>query len=166
MKGKDDIDRPAKVRRSNRASTWLTMLGAGLLGLMSAGTGLAAGGEAGLEYWEGIDKELVTTESGLQYKVLIMGKGRRPTLRSEVEVHYRGLLENGVVFDTSYNNDEPVKFRLRTVIEGWQEGIQLMPEGSVFVFKVPPELAYGERSAGIIPPNATLIFEIELYDSR
>jgi FKBP-type peptidyl-prolyl cis-trans isomerase len=108
----------------------------------------------------------MTTASGLEYKVLVMGEGRKPSLRSEVEVHYRGLLENGVVFDTSYNHDEPVKFRLRSVIVGWQEGIQLMPEGSVFVFRIPPELAYGDRGAGVIPPNATLIFEIELYDSR
>ena len=122
--------------------------------------------QAGLDYWNGIDKETVTTESGLQYKVLIMGKGRKPELRSDVDVHYRGLLLNGVVFDTSYNSDEPVEFNLRRVIDGWSEGIQLMPEGSVFVFKIPPELAYGKRGSGVIPPNATLIFVIELYDTH
>ena len=104
----------------------------------------------GLDYWNGLEQETITTESGLQW----------------VEVHYRGLLLNGAVFDTSYNSDEPVEFSLRQVIAGWTEGIQLMPEGSVFVFKVPPELAYGERGAGLIPPHATLIFEVELYDSR
>ena len=120
----------------------------------------------GLDYWNGLEQETITTESGLQYKVIVMGKGRKPSLRSRVEVHYRGLLLNGAVFDTSYNSDEPVEFSLRQVIAGWTEGIQLMPEGSVFVFKVPPELAYGERGAGLIPPNATLIFEVELYDTR
>lgn len=133
-----------------------------------APTAIAQGGspEAGLEYWNSIEQETVTTESGLQYKVRFMGKGRKPSLRSKVAVHYRGLLTNGVVFDTSYNSDEPVEFSLRGVIDGWQEGIQLMPEGSVFVFKIPPELAYGSNSAGAIPPNATLIFEVELYDTN
>jgi FKBP-type peptidyl-prolyl cis-trans isomerase FkpA len=126
----------------------------------------AAEEQAGLDYWNSIDKETLTTESGLQYKVRIMGEGRKPSLRSDVEVHYRGLLLNGVVFDTSYNSDEPVKFNLRRVIDGWKEGIQLMPEGSVFVFKIPPELAYGKRGSGVIPPDATLIFEIELYDAH
>ena len=141
------------------------MLMGGLLLTMSQ-MAISQERQDGLDYWNGIDKETITTESGLQYKVLHMGKGRKPTLRSKVEVHYRGLLLNGVVFDTSYNNDEPVEFPLRQVIEGWTEGIQLMPEGSVFVFKIPPELAYGKRGAGVIPPDATLIFEIELYDSR
>ena len=144
----------------------LYLLLTGLLAVMLNGPAQGQENQAGLDYWNGIDQDTVTTESGLQYKVLVMGKGRKPTLRSEVEVHYRGLLENGVVFDTSYNSDEPVKFRLRGVIDGWQEGIQLMPEGSVFVFRIPPELAYGSTGAGVIPPDATLIFEIELYDSR
>ena len=150
--------------KTKRATTFMLLIG--LLAITLAGPAPARENQAGLDYWNGIDQETVTTESGLEYKVLVMGKGRKPTLRSEVEVHYRGLLENGVVFDTSYNSDEPVKFRLRGVIDGWQEGIQLMPEGSVFVFKIPPELAYGSSGAGVIPPDATLIFEIELYGSR
>ena len=150
------------IRTHALISAWLT----GFLACVLAGHAQGDENRAGVDYWIGIDKEVMTTESGLEYKVLVMGKGRKPSLRSEVEVHYRGLLENGAVFDTSYNSDEPVKFRLRNVIDGWQEGIQLMPEGSVFVFRIPPELAYGDRSAGVIPPNATLIFEIELYDSR
>ena len=119
--------------------------------------------DAGLRYWNEIDRETITTESGLQYKVLIAGKGRKPGPRSKVRVHYRGLLLNGVTFDTSFNEDEPVKISLKTVIEGWQEGIPLMPKGSVFVFLIPPELAYGKNGTDIIPPNATLIFEIELF---
>ena len=122
--------------------------------------------QPGLTYWNEIKGDLIETESGLQYKVVIMGKGRKPNGRSKVAVHYRGLLLNGVTFDTSYNSDEPIVLSLRKVIQGWTEGIQLMPVGSVFVFKIPPELAYGERGADSIPPNATLLFEVELYDIK
>ena len=117
----------------------------------------------GLTYFNEISKEEVTTESGLKYKVQIMGKGRKPSSRSTVAVHYRGLLLNGVVFDTSYDSDEPIELGLRSVIKGWREGIPLMPVGSVFVFLIPPELAYGTRGGDSIPPNSTLIFEVELY---
>jgi len=122
--------------------------------------------QAGLRYWEGIKKDAIETESGLQYKILINGSGRKPTIKSRVSVHYRGLLLDGAVFDSSYSSDEPVTFGLKRVIAGWTEGIQLMPEGSVFVFLIPPELAYGDKGAGIIPPDATLIFEVELFDIK
>jgi FKBP-type peptidyl-prolyl cis-trans isomerase FkpA len=92
-----------------------------------------------------------------------MGKGRKPTAKEKVSVHYRGLLLDGSAFDSSYSSDEPIKLSLRKVIKGWTEGIQLMPAGSVFLFLIPPELAYGEKGAGLIPPNATLIFEVELF---
>lgn len=119
--------------------------------------------QAGLNYWEGLSKEAVTTSSGLQYKALITGTGRKPKSNSKVTVHYRGLLLNGVTFDSSYDDEEPVSLGLRSVIKGWIEGLQLMPVGSVFVFMIPPELAYGDSSSGSIPPNSTLIFEIELF---
>ena len=119
---------------------------------------------AGLQYWNEIKKEAIETSSGLQYKVLIMGTGRKPTASDKVTVHYRGLLLNGAQFDSSYPDDEPVSLRLKKVIKGWTEGVQLMPVGSVFVFLIPPELAYGDRrGAGSVPRNATLIFEIELF---
>ena len=120
---------------------------------------------AGLQYWNNIKGEAIETESGLQYKVLIMGRGRKPEAKNNVYVHYRGLLLDGREFDNSYANDEPLKFNLKRVIKGWTEGLQFMPSGSVFVFLIPPELAYGERGggAGAIPSNATLIFEIELF---
>jgi len=92
-----------------------------------------------------------------------MGTGKKPKASSRVNVHYRGLLLNGVVFDTSFNEDEPVTLSLGKVIKGWKEGLQLMPAGSVFVFMIPPELAYGERGTSLIPPDSTLIFEIELF---
>ena len=119
--------------------------------------------QIGLDYWNEIDEEAITTSSGLQYKVRFMGKGRKPGTRSTVSVHYRGLLLNGVVFDSSYEEDEPVELSLQGVIDGWKEGIPLMPVGSVFVFLIPPELGYGDREANGIPPNSTLIFEVELY---
>lgn len=122
--------------------------------------------QAGLRYWNGIDKETITTDSGLQYKILALGKGRKPKGNRTVKVHYRGLLLNGVVFDSSYSDDEPVALSLKSVIQGWKEGIQLMPAGSIFVFLIPPELAYGEKGSDPIPPNATLIFEVELFGTK
>ena len=132
--------------------------------ISSTGAG-ASEDQAGLHYWNSIKGEAITTSSGLQYKVLIMGNGRKPTYKKKIKVHYRGLLLDGVQFDSSYTNDEPIEFRLKNVIKGWQEGLQLMPAGSVFVFLIPPELGYGEKGSDPVPPNATLIFEIELFGS-
>ena len=134
----------------------------GILFLFSQGPALAQD-MVGLKYWNELKQEAVTTESGLQYKALIMGTGKKPKATSKVNVHYRGLFLNGVVFDTSFDKDEPVTLGLGKVIKGWKEGIQLMPVGSVFVFLIPPELAYGERGTAGIPPNETLIFEVELF---
>ena len=121
---------------------------------------------AGMQYWNDIEKETIETSSGLQYKILIAGNGRKPKQKSTVKVHYRGLLTDGRQFDSSFDSDEPVEFRLTKVIKGWTEGIQLMPAGSVFVFLIPPELAYGEKGSGPIPPDATLIFEVELFGTK
>jgi len=131
-----------------------------------SGQAVASEEQAGLNYWNNIDKEAVETASGLKYKALITGKGRKPEARDKVTVHYRGLLLNGVEFDSSYSGDEPISFGLGRVIKGWTEGLQLMPVGSVFVFLIPPELAYGSRGSGSIPPDATLIFEIELFGTK
>jgi FKBP-type peptidyl-prolyl cis-trans isomerase FkpA len=122
--------------------------------------------QPGLDYWNQINKEAIETDSGLQYKIRTLGKGRAPKAKSNVTVHYRGMLLNGVVFDSSYDADEPIKFNLKRVIKGWTEGIPLMPEGSIFIFLIPPELAYGEKGTHGIPPNSTLIFEVELYDLK
>lgn len=107
---------------------------------------------------------VVTTKSGLQYKVLAEGTGARPKSgNSEVEVHYEGRLINGTVFDSSYKRGEPITFFLNQVIAGWTEGVQLMPTGSTYELYIPSELGYGTRGApGVIPPNATLIFKVEL----
>lgn len=104
-----------------------------------------------------------TTASGLQYKVLREGTGAACPPLSEVEVHYRGKLIDGSVFDSSYDRSESISFLLGQVIAGWQEGIPLMKVGAHYEFYIPSDLAYGTRGhPGVIPPNATLIFEVEL----
>ena len=102
------------------------------------------------------------TTSGLQYKVLTMGNGAQPEATDKVEVHYRGTLLDGTEFDSSYKRNQPISFALDRVIAGWTEGVQLMPVGSKFMFYIKPELAYGPGGGGSIPPNSTLIFEVEL----
>ena len=106
------------------------------------------------------------TDSGLQYVVLRDGDGPKPpSASSHVEVHYEGRLIDGKVFDSSYKRNQPTSFGLNQVIPGWTEGLQLMPTGSKFVFYIPSELGYGEKGyPGVIPPNATLIFEVELLN--
>jgi FKBP-type peptidyl-prolyl cis-trans isomerase len=105
-----------------------------------------------------------TTASGLQYKVVTMGDGAKPAAEDTVKVHYRGTLLDGTEFDSSYARNEPISFGLNRVIPGWTEGVQLMPVGSKFIFYIAPDLAYGEGGGGPIPPNSTLIFEVELLD--
>ena len=108
--------------------------------------------------------DVKVTESGLQYKVITMGTGAKPSATSKVTVKYKGTLIDGTVFDSTDNNGgEPISFGLNQVIKGWTEGLQLMPTGSKFIFYIPSELAYGDQGAGgVIPGGATLIFEIEL----
>jgi FKBP-type peptidyl-prolyl cis-trans isomerase len=106
---------------------------------------------------------VVTTDSGLQYLILVAGAGPRPTPTSTVTVHYRGTLVDGTEFDSSYSQGESASFPLDQVIPGWTEALQLMSVGSIYRLFIPPELAYGERGAGLmIGPNAMLLFEIEL----
>ncbi|WP_316746255.1 FKBP-type peptidyl-prolyl cis-trans isomerase [Pedobacter gandavensis] len=103
------------------------------------------------------------TPSGLQYLVLQEGTGIKPTATDTVLVHYKGTLLTGKQFDSSYDRNEPLSLPLNRVIQGWTEGMQLMPTGSKFRFFIPYNLAYGERGAGAdIPPYSTLIFEVEL----
>lgn len=110
----------------------------------------------------GKKKGITTTKSGLQYQVLQNGNGKRPTANSTVKVHYTGKLLSGKVFDSSVERGEPMEFPVGAVIPGWTEGLQLMDEGSKYMFYIPYNLAYGENPVGDIPPGSTLIFEVEL----
>ena len=104
-----------------------------------------------------------TTASGLQYEVLTEGTGPKPSATSSVTVHYKGTLTDGKVFDSSYDRGQPATFPLNRVIKGWTEGLQLMSEGSKYRLTIPPSLGYGPAGIpGTIPPNATLVFDVEL----
>lgn len=113
-----------------------------------------------------LDNKEFTTESGLKYEVIKMGNGNKPVATDKVEVHYHGTLLDGTVFDSSVDRGQTITFGLNQVIKGWTEGLQLMPIGSKFKFTIPPELGYGNRDMGSIPPNSTLIFEVELFDIK
>jgi len=104
-----------------------------------------------------------TLPSGLQYKVIKAGTGKKPKSSDTVTVNYRGTLIDGTEFDSSYKRGQPATFQVTGVIPGWTEALQLMQEGAKWQLFVPSNLAYGERGAGgVIGPNATLLFEIEL----
>ena len=106
---------------------------------------------------------VVTTDSGLQYKVLEAGEGPKPSATDTVSVNYRGTLIDGTEFDSSYKRGQPVSFPVNGVISGWTEALQLMSEGAKWELYIPSDLAYGPGgTGGPIGPNATLIFEVEL----
>ena len=108
---------------------------------------------------------VIVTKSGLQYQVITAGTGDKPTAESIVKTHYHGTLVDGSVFDSSVERGEPVEFPVNRLIPGWTEALQLMPVGSKWRLFVPSELAYGEQSPGpAIPPNSTLIFDLELIE--
>jgi FKBP-type peptidyl-prolyl cis-trans isomerase FklB len=103
-----------------------------------------------------------TLPSDLQYKVIKEGSGAMPKATDTVTVHYRGILIDGTEFDSSYRRGKPASFRVDRVISGWKEALLLMKEGARWQLFIPPELGYGDKSAGRIEPNSTLIFEVEL----
>ena len=117
------------------------------------------------ELTQGLDK----TESGLHYKILNKGEGEKAQKGKTVSVHYKGMLTDGTVFDSSYQRNEPLDFGLGQgqVISGWDEGISLLNVGDKARLVIPSELGYGSRGAGgVIPPNATLVFDVELMDVK
>jgi len=122
--------------------------------------------ETGKQFLEENAKQegVITTDSGLQYQVLQSGSGEaHPTANSTVTVHYHGTLIDGTVFDSSVNRGQTISFPLNQVIPGWTEGVQLMVVGDKTRFFIPSYLAYGNRSAGVIKPGSTLIFDVELF---
>ena len=111
-----------------------------------------------------LNKSVYQTKSGLQYKIVQKGKGKKPTANNKVRVHYTGKLLDGTTFDSSVDRGQPAEFFLNQVIPGWTEGLQLMEEGSKYILYIPYNLAYGEQVVGAIPPGSTLIFEVELLE--
>ncbi len=113
--------------------------------------------------------DMITSASGLQYQDLVVGDGQEAKAGDTVSVHYTGWLEDGTKFDSSVDRDQPFEFQLGAgrVIQGWDEGVAGMKVGGQRKLTIPPELGYGASGAGgVIPPNATLIFEVELLEIR
>ncbi|UCO99051.1 FKBP-type peptidyl-prolyl cis-trans isomerase [Metapseudomonas lalkuanensis] len=123
----------------------------------------AGAGRAYLE--ENAKREGVTVlASGLQYEVLVVGEGAKPSAEDTVRTHYHGTLIDGTVFDSSYDRGQPAEFPVGGVIAGWVEALQLMNAGSKWRLHVPSELAYGGQAVGSIPPHSVLVFDVELLD--
>jgi len=110
------------------------------------------------------EKDIVLTESGLQYQVVREGKGKSPTKENSVKVHYLGSLIDGTPFDSSYTRGEPATFPVSGVIPGFSEGLQLMKEGAKYRFVIPSDLAYGPQGPATIGPDQVLVFEVELIE--
>ena len=164
----DNLESVEIIRVGDEAQKWNAIEAfIGLKGArMKREAALKAESEAKMEQLAaGFDK----TESGLRYKMIQKGEGKRAEAGKTVSVHYEGSLENGKVFDSSYPRKKPIEFKLGIgqVIEGWDEGIALLQVGDKARFVIPSDLGYGPAGAGgVIPPNATLIFDVELMDVK
>ena len=115
---------------------------------------------------EDAPEEFTETKSGLRYRVTRKSDGRTPTLEDQVMVHYHGTLDDGTVFDSTYEREEPAAFALDGVIQGWQEGLQLVGKGGMIELEIPADLGYGAQSKGKIPANSRLHFVVEILDIR
>ena len=113
-----------------------------------------------------VKKGIVTLPSGIQYRVIEEGNGKRPLKNSEVTVHYRGSLTSGLEFDSSFARGVPAKFKVDAVLKGWQDVLPMMKVGDHWQIFLPPEQAYGMRGQGPIGPNEALVFEIKLVDVK
>ena len=130
--------------------------------LAKGGENLAAGNAFLAE--NGVREGVTTTESGLQYEIIVAGEGAMPTLSDTVTTHYHGTFIDGEVFDSSVDRGQPASFPVNGVISGWTEALQIMPLGSKWRLFVPAGLAYGSQDRGSIPPNSALVFEVELLE--
>ena len=115
----------------------------------------------------GAEKDVVTLPSGLQYKIIKAGEGKKPVDTDSVECHYKGTLINGTEFDSSYSRGQPATFKVGQVIKGWQEALKLMPVGAKWQLFIPSNLAYGPQGTGRdIGPDAALVFDVELLSIK
>ncbi len=164
----DQIDSLEILRVGKKAETW-DALGAFKTFESSRLERLAKAKKEAEAALENISKGFDKTESGLRYKILDEGNGPQAQKGKTVSVHYEGSLLNGQVFDSSFQRNQPINFQLGVgqVIPGWDEGIQLLKVGDKARLIIPPDLAYGAAGAGgVIPPNATLLFDVELVDVK
>mmetsp|Transcript_11238 Transcript_11238/g.16572 ORF Transcript_11238/g.16572 Transcript_11238/m.16572 type:complete len:255 (+) Transcript_11238:72-836(+) len=123
-----------------------------------------ADGEKFIANFLDCNEEAVKTDSGMVYYPMTEGEGKHPTVENTVEVHYHGTLTDGTVFDSSVDRGQTISFPLGAVIKGWQEGLAMMKEGGKATLVIPSDLAYGDNGSGdVIPPGATLKFEVELF---
>lgn len=159
----------SEARRSGGFGLWAVAGAVALavaLGLAFMGTSSLVGPAKAADAFMDANKGksgVKTTESGLQYEILAAGQGEAPRADDTVLVHYEGRLSDGTVFDSSIARGQPAAFGVGDVIPGWTEGLQLMRPGAKYRFTIPPELGYGARGAGgVIPPNAVLVFDVEL----
>ena len=144
----------------------IKFLGLFIFGLMGSFSFVPAAPGLTIQEIEGVGG-INTLSSGLRYQVLKEGTGAKPSITDTVVTHYHGTFLDGSVFDSSVDRGAPATFPVNGVIRGWTEALQLMSVGSKWRLVIPPDLAYGKRGAGrLIPPNATLIFEVELLDIR
>lgn len=142
---------------ANRSMQWIL-----LTSTLVACAGCATGGPGPVD--SDAPKEFTTTESGLKYRILRKSTAAKPKETSLVKVHYKGWLDNGQVFDSSYERGNSSEFRLNQVVVGWKEGLQHCPEGGMIELEVPAELGYGKAGTSGIPPNSTLHFIVELVE--
>ena len=141
----------------------LTGLGLMIAVMMMVNTG--RGAEPGAQDKDA-PKEFSSTPTGLKYKILRKSDGAKPTKFDQVTVNYKGWLDDGTEFDSSYKRGEPITFPLNRVIKGWTEGMQLVGKGGMIELEIPSKLGYGPGGQGPIPPDATLHFLVELIDIK